>query len=105
MTDAPKRIWASTGLYWDYKDDWTEGSWSCGSDAGAEYHRADLSADLVRAGYLAGLEAAAEQSLMPCGYANDTPNDRQVSVADDIRAIAPDQEAIAAIVARVTEGK
>ena len=67
---------------------------------------ADLSADLVRAGYLAGLEAAADD-LEPVHdrrawgpYALDCHNH-----AANIRALSDDPEAIAAIVARVTEGK
>ena len=74
--------------------------------------RADLSADLVRAGYLAGLESAASVA----GYAGAIQDKRDGSyagsepvmgpdVADDILALSADPKAIAAIVARVTEGK
>jgi hypothetical protein len=42
MTDTPKEIWCSTGLYWDYKDDWSEGSWRDNDNcAGVKYVRAD----------------------------------------------------------------
>lgn len=40
MSDAPERVWANTGLYWDYRQDWTEGSWNL-DGSGIEYIRAD----------------------------------------------------------------
>ena len=54
MTDTPKEIWCSTGLYWDYKDDWSEGSWRDNDNcAGVKYVRADrieeLEAKLAKA--------------------------------------------------------
>ena len=58
MTEVPKRIWARrhpTGVVEaaDYK---IEGE--------QQYHHADLSADLVWAGYKAGLKAAADQVFL-----------------------------------------
>jgi len=44
MNDAPETIWASTGLYYDYVKDWTEGEWSIERDWGVEYRRDDLPA-------------------------------------------------------------
>jgi len=42
MSDKPKEIWCDTGLYYDYKEDWSEGSWrnndNCG---GVKYVRSD----------------------------------------------------------------
>jgi len=42
MSDTPNEIWCDTGLYYDYKTDWSEGSWrnndNCG---GVKYVRAD----------------------------------------------------------------
>jgi hypothetical protein len=85
MTDTPKRIWAVV----------TEaeivGPFPPCDDRATEYHRADLSADLVRA----ALEAAA------CLAENDW---LEYDVADAIREDIKDfPKAIAAIVARVTE--
>ena len=112
MTDAPKRIWATTGIL--SGENW----YSCKVIRGTEYHLADLSANLVRAGYLAGLEAAAGKAdyyRETCGL--DQDGNLYVSfkteafasailheTASSIRALDADREAIAAIVARVTEG-
>ena len=42
-TKAPERIWAFTGLYYTYVQDWSEGEWfQDGDDDGVEYVRADL---------------------------------------------------------------
>lgn len=53
MSEAPKEIWCDTGLYWDYKDDWSEGSWRNHDDGGIKYIRADrieeLEAKLAKA--------------------------------------------------------
>ena len=42
MSEAPNEIWCDTGLYYEYKTDWSEGSWrnndNCG---GVKYVRAD----------------------------------------------------------------
>ena len=42
MSETPNEIWCDTGLYYDYKTDWSEGSWrnndNCG---GVKYVRAD----------------------------------------------------------------
>ena len=48
MTDAPERIWASTGRYYDYVQDWTEGEWSDDDIGGVEYIRADLATPKVK---------------------------------------------------------
>ena len=42
MSDTPDRIWASTGLYYTYVTDWTEGEWGVSDCDGFEYRRADL---------------------------------------------------------------
>lgn len=40
---APDRIWCSTGMYYDYADDWTEGEWYADEQEDkVEYNRADL---------------------------------------------------------------
>ena len=44
MSDAPETIWASTGLYYDYVTDWSEGEWLARGPHGVEYRRADLPA-------------------------------------------------------------
>ena len=44
MGEAPKEIWCSTGLYYEYKTDWSEGEWSArpdSSDVNVKYVRAD----------------------------------------------------------------
>jgi len=54
MSEAPNEIWCDTGLYYEYKTDWSEGSWrnndNCG---GVKYVRADrieeLEAKLAKA--------------------------------------------------------
>jgi hypothetical protein len=58
MTDRPREIWCDTGLYWDYVEDWSEGSWRDNDDSGGEkYVRADrieeLEAKLAKAVELA----------------------------------------------------
>ena len=102
MTDAPKRIWAFA------KKDWFNAGASTSkiTSAGAkdvEYHRADLSANLVQAGYLAGLEAAGYEGAIPCYETRHVTLGDKVS--ETIRAMSPNPEAIAAIVARVAEWK
>jgi hypothetical protein len=103
MTDAPKRIWARrhpTGVVEaaDYK---IEGE--------QEYYRADLSADLVQAGYLAGLKdasmVAAEWEETWDKRDNEEASKGAGLVFRDTRTLIADPEAIAAIAARVTEGK
>jgi hypothetical protein len=54
MSDRPAEIWCETGLYWDYKKDWSEGSWRDKDKYGGEkYVRADrideLEAKLAKA--------------------------------------------------------
>lgn len=95
MTDAPKRIWvepaiAEDGTHgstaWPHEDaDWPEKEF--------EYHRTDLSAELVRAGLEAGAHLAED-------------NWSEHGVADAIRTgLKSDPEAVAAIVAQVMEKK
>jgi hypothetical protein len=49
MSEAPKEIWCSTGLYYEYKKDWSEGEWSTGPDfATIKYVRADRIEELER---------------------------------------------------------
>ena len=78
MTDAPKRIFlladfAASKHVAKERSRYLHGE--------TEYHRSDLSADLVRAGYLAGIGAAQSEGFSA--------------------PVSPDY--IAAIVARVTE--
>jgi hypothetical protein len=49
MSEAPKEIWCSTGLYYEYKKDWSEGEWSARPDfAAIKYVRADRIEELER---------------------------------------------------------
>ena len=41
MSKTPKEIWCSSGLYYDYVTDWSEGSWCRDNDGGVKYIRAD----------------------------------------------------------------
>ena len=41
MSKTPKEIWCSSGLYYDYVTDWSEGSWCRNNDGGVKYVRAD----------------------------------------------------------------
>lgn len=41
MSKTPKEIWCRSGLYYEYVDDWSEGSWSPTNDGGVKYVRAD----------------------------------------------------------------
>jgi hypothetical protein len=42
MSEAPKEIWCSTGLYYEYKTDWSEGEWHARPDFSCvKYVRAD----------------------------------------------------------------
>ena len=88
MTDAPKRIWAELdGDDIIFHNNAPDLKALISTGYLHQYHRADLSAELVRA----ALEAAAE-------WLDDIGEE---PAADELRAT----EAIAAIVARVTEGK
>lgn len=71
MSEAPKEIWCSTGLYYEYKTDWSEGEWSVGQNGFAEvkYVRADLvytRAD-VETAVLQALHGAASEAYYACG--------------------------------------
>lgn len=46
MGDKPTEIWCKSGLYYDFKDDWSEGSWSADNWGGEKYVRADLFEEL-----------------------------------------------------------
>ena len=49
MSEAPTEIWCSTGLYYEYKKDWSEGEWSAGPNlASIKYVRADRIEELER---------------------------------------------------------
>jgi len=39
---VPERIWAKTGLYYDYAQDWTEGEWDAEDGDGIGFVRTDL---------------------------------------------------------------
>ena len=112
MTDAPERIWAF------HAPDIEQDNLGCTIVAGekampfsTEYIRADLSADLVRAGYLAGLGAAANQCASManemdwCDENGDSPFYIANDCCDAIRALPTYPESIAAILAGVTEKK
>ena len=54
MISTPNEIWCETGLYYDYKTDWSEGSWTARRTmTGEKYVRADrieeLEAKLAKA--------------------------------------------------------
>ena len=70
MSKPPKEIWCSTGLYWDYKEDWSEGSWSAQPElSNVKYIRADLAytrAD-VESAVLKALHSAASEAHYACG--------------------------------------
>ena len=97
MTETPKRLWARrhpTGVVEaaDYK---IEGE--------QQYHRADLSADLVRAALEAAAAAADKETK--CALANSCNQEAMGAVwaATAIRTLSADPEAVAAIVAQVME--
>jgi hypothetical protein len=46
MRKAPKEIWCSTGLYYQYKKDWSEGEWCDDDNGGVKYVRADRTEEL-----------------------------------------------------------
>jgi hypothetical protein len=49
MSKPPKEIWCSTGLYYEYKTDWSEGEWSVRPDLShIKYVRADHIEELER---------------------------------------------------------
>jgi hypothetical protein len=61
MSKTPTEIWCRSGLYYEYKQDWSEGSWQDNDNCGGEkYVRADrieeLEAKLARA--MEAIEAA-----------------------------------------------
>lgn len=70
MSKPPKEIWCSTGLYYEYKKDWSEGEWSAGPDfAAIKYVRADLFEELEAK--LAEAEALIRKIVDPKWYADD----------------------------------
>lgn len=86
MTNAPKRIWGVSGIAgFVSANDYDNGD--------TEYHRADLSADLVRAGYIAGVMDVQKIA-----------SDAEVfDVSDEAEYLSADPAAVAAIVAQVME--
>jgi hypothetical protein len=103
MTDTPKQIWATgndTTGSWNHEkgrmkihlpDGWQK-----------EYHRADLSADLVRAALERAAESADSIALPMDGRLAKTQAHYMRSVTrDTIRAIAKDDEAVEAIITSV----
>ena len=69
MSKTPKEIWCSSGLYYDYVTDWSEGSWCRDNDGGVKYVRADrikeLEAKLAKAlGALVVINALAPESMV-----------------------------------------
>ena len=112
MTDSPKRIWATK----DHNGE--TGSWNRTPSRmqehmpkgwQTEYHRADISADLVRT----ALEAAfTEMRVFAPHEEHNTGPEHDIGYASGYhtamhrtRALAADPEAVAAIVAQVMEGK
>jgi len=94
MTDAPERIWAHEPTTFDGMDVWQ----TTPAEHTTEYIRADLADDLVRAGYLAGLEAAANQCASManemdwCDEDGDSPLYLANDCCDAVRAIAAAKE-------------
>jgi hypothetical protein len=98
MTQAPKRIWR-VKPWLDSQQQHGLASWPVEEHAGpeaVEYHRADFSADLVRAAFLAGFNASGE------GWNGEYPfRDHGIDPASDEYFIRLMDEAIDAIVAQV----
>jgi len=95
MTDLPKRIWVNPDV--EYAD--RDKQYGCN----IEYHRADLSADLVRAGYLAGLKIAlivigTYDEFATCSECCDV-----TEINKAVTRLSADPGDIAAIVAQVME--
>ena len=111
MTDSTMRIWVTDRDEVWFSDDPTESR----DGRVSEYHRADLSADLVRA----ALERAAEFTTVnqvginprtgyvvgPALLGGTQGTHAGMAYADAIRAIATDPEAVASIVASVMGDK
>jgi len=108
MSKTPKRVWVNPSV--EYAE--RQKQYGCN----VEYHRVDLSADLVRAGYLAGLEAAATAVYYgECGepdvswmagpeYGFKRGFQKATEELEDkVRTLSPDPEAVATIVAQVME--
>jgi hypothetical protein len=77
MSEAPKRIWAVTGQYYGYAQDWSEGEWSADADCAisggddervVEYIRADVSDALVAAAREEALRDAQELAHSHKGF-------------------------------------
>jgi hypothetical protein len=49
MAKPPPFIWCNSGLYYDYKKDWSEGSWTTYDDDGVKYIRVDAKDELEKA--------------------------------------------------------
>ena len=93
MSEAPKEIWCSTGMYYQCKHgrmllrqrkEWLEGKWSAGPDLTAiKYVRADRIEELE-----AKLAKAVELALVECPFRWGTPSydkwwhDRRTTLAE-----------------------
>ena len=55
MSDRPSEIWCKTGLYWNYVEDWSEGSWWDNGESGGEKY--------VRAARIEELEGERDEAL------------------------------------------
>lgn len=64
--EVPERIWAGTGLYYDYVQDWSEGSWGL-DGLGVEYIRADHVDALLKAEREKALDASHEYMMNQYG--------------------------------------
>ena len=69
MSRTPKEIWCRSGLYYEYVDDWSEGSWSPTNDGGVKYVLADRIEELE-----AKLAKSVELALEECPFRCGTPN-------------------------------
>ena len=74
MIEAPKEIWCSTGLYYEYKTDWSEGEWSV---------RPDLShIKYVRADRIEELEAKQAKAIQAIPLLNRIKSHRVFSIGE-----------------------
>ena len=95
MSDTPNEIWCDTGLYYEYKTDWSEGSWRNNDDCGGvKYVRADRIEELEER-----LKAATDDAKEAEAYVEELEVDNKGlrhMILDQINSTGDDPEIMAA---------
>jgi len=104
MSKPPKEIWCSTGLYYEYKTDWSEGEWSVGPDfAAIKYVRFDHIEALER--NISAAKKQLERLAKWLDLSDEELNNLTIgSIIDDHRKMQADVNAAIAALKGKTDG-